>query len=1092
MTTSSSFSDTDSFVLSGQTSTVSSGTIASAVTVLGGGILIVDGVANGTRLQGTTAGQAQEIVQSGGTEQNVTVLSGTVKVLNEGLLNTGIALAGGTIELASGAVADTLVAGSRGTVTISSAEVTSVTFAGGTLNVTDARVPVQAVSSGTLVLGSSTSAAGLRTGASGTLILNGGSASGTVISGASALEQILAPAGSGGVAEQNFLILDGGSQQVGNGTVENGTIASGGSQTLQSGTSARQVIIASGGTQTVASGSVAVNDIVEAGGFVTNDGTLIFEGQSSIAGQISGAGAISQTGSGTTLQFTSGALEHFSGTIALSGGTVMVADGDEASHVQFLFSTSGGESLVLGSVPTSLTLSGFGANDSVFLSGVTSGTSLSLGTGSQLTLESGGSALETIFLDSGTDYSGANLTLVENADGTGATLSFGGAVSPHIDTIIANGDVGIVVATDETALIPTASFGINTVVQAGGRLYVDGLGLQNEVHGTEVVASGGRVAQTRLYGSEEVLTGGVASATSIVGGTQSILGGTATGTTITGRYNANNLGPDMMIDGTQIVGSGGLASDTTVNVTFAGNTYLPLGQAISDSVQYVENGGTAIDTTLTGLHLGWLYHTTPLWADGYAQQIVMSGGTAINTTANANATIDVQAGGSATNISLDGGTLTLEKGALYTGTLTFLPNCDPGYTVYGMSGSHTTQSVLNVTMDQLASITIQGFDVIGSVITMGLTSLYSPSGTQTVSTINQIVITDLTFAGTANEIDTGFIGADGVLTVTEGNESVSIHLGGTFGSPFYFQRAPDGGTRITYGVPCYCPGTLISTPDGERAIETLSIGDIIQTASGESRAIRWIGRRSYDGRFAEGNPDILPVVIQVGALGNGLPRRTLRVSPLHAMALDGKLIPASLLINGSSITQTRRPRRVDYIHIELDTHDLLLAEGAASETFVDDDSRSMFHNVTEYETLYPDEERQAAHFCLPRIEDGPQLEAIRLRLKALAADVMERSRVHGFVDAITATTIEGWARCDAVSDTPRELIIYSRDIELGRVTADRFRADLTENGHHSGKHAFCFTCEVPVVAGLIRVEDADTGDCLTNPAASGSLHDHAA
>ncbi|MFT8804022.1 MAG: Hint domain-containing protein [Acetobacter aceti] len=1092
MTTSSSFSDTDAFVLSGQTLIIASGSISSAVTVAGGGTLVVSGVANGTRLQGTTAGFAQEVVASGGTEQNATVLSGTVKVMSGGLLNMGVALAGGSITLSSGAVADTLVAGSRGTLTISSAQVSSVIFTGGTVNVIDAAIPVQAVSSGTLVLGSGTFATGLQTGSGGTLILNGGSASGTVISGPSSLERIMTPAASGGVTEQNFLILDGGSQQVWSGTtVENGTVASGGSQTLLSGASARQIVIASGGTQSIASGATAVNDIVEAGGFVTNDGTLIFDGQSSIAGQISGAGTISQAASGTTLQFISGALEHFSGTVSLSGGTVIVADGAEASHVQFIFSTSGGETLSLGSLPANLTLSGFGANDSVFLSGVTSGASLSLGNNSQLTLESGGSVLETIFLDSGTDYSSANLTLVENTNGTGATLSFGGTISPQIDTVIANGDVGAVVATGETAIIPAASVAINAMVEAGGRLYVDGLGVQNEVHGTEVVECGGRVAQTMLYGSEEILSGGMASSTSILGGTQSVLGGTVSGTTMTGRYNASTLGPDMMIDGTQVVGSGGLASDTTVNVAFAGNTYLPLGQAISDSFQYVENGGTAVNTTLTGLHLGWFYHTTPLWADGYARQIVMSGGSAVHTTAHANAIIDVKAGGAASDIVLDGGTLTLENGALYTGTLTFLPNSDPGYTVYGMSGSHTTQSVLNITMSQLASITIQGFDAIGSVISMGLNSLYGTPGNQSVSTINQIVITDLTFNGAANEVDSGMIGADGILTVTEGSQSVSIHLGGTFGSPFYFQRAPDGGTRITYGVPCYCPGTLIATPDGERPIEALSIGDIILTASGESRPIRWIGRRSYDGRFAAGNPDILPVVIQAGALEGDLPRRTLRVSPLHAMALDGKLIPVSLLINGSSITQMRTPRRVDYIHIELDSHDLLLAEGAASETFVDDDSRAMFHNASEYEVLYPEEKRQAARFCLPRIEDGPQLEAIRQRLMERAPGVMERNRVNGYVDAVTSTTIEGWARCDATSDTPRELVIYSRDTELGRVTADCFRADLTEDGRYSGQHAFCFTCETPVMAELIRVEDADTGACLINPA-NRATHGHAA
>src|SRR5207249_2356420 len=126
---------------------------------------------------------------------------------------------------------------------------------------------------------------------------------------------------------------------------------------------------------------------------------------------------------------------------------------------------------------------------------------------------------------------------------------------------------------------------------------------------------------------------------------------------------------------------------------------------------------------------------------------------------------------------------------------------------------------------------------------------------------------------------------------------------------------------------------------------------------GDSRRIRWIGRRGYAGRFASANPEIMPILIRAGALEDGVPRRDLMVSPLHAMYLDNVLIPAGALVNGSSITRVDQIEKVEYFHIELDSHDLILAEGALSETFVDDDSRGMFHNAAEFSLLYPGEKR---------------------------------------------------------------------------------------------------------------------------------------
>ncbi len=112
----------------------------------------------------------------------------------------------------------------------------------------------------------------------------------------------------------------------------------------------------------------------------------------------------------------------------------------------------------------------------------------------------------------------------------------------------------------------------------------------------------------------------------------------------------------------------------------------------------------------------------------------------------------------------------------------------------------------------------------------------------------------------------------------------------------------------------------------------LATSDTVVTASGQHRPIKWIGKRNYAGRFLAANPAVQPIRFRSGSLGGGLPRRELLVSPEHAMFLDGLLIPARCLVNGSTIIQERGLERVDYLYVELDTHDVLLAEGASSES----------------------------------------------------------------------------------------------------------------------------------------------------------------
>ncbi|MBF0859754.1 glycosyltransferase [Gluconobacter sp. LMG 31484] len=281
------------------------------------------------------------------------------------------------------------------------------------------------------------------------------------------------------------------------------------------------------------------------------------------------------------------------------------------------------------------------------------------------------------------------------------------------------------------------------------------------------------------------------------------------------------------------------------------------------------------------------------------------------------------------------------------------------------------------------------------------------------------------------------------LQITNGTSTYTIGLDGAYDADF-FSLASDssGGTMLlAEGTPCYCRGTLILTDRGEVPVESLQIGDLVQTGTNGLRPIRWIGRRSYSGTFANGNRDILPVVFRRGSLGDGLPHQDLSVSPLHAMYLEGVLVPAVLLVNGSTILQAERMDEVAYFHIELEQHDIIIANGTQSETFVDDHSRGMFHNAGEYDVLYPDATPVAALYCAPRVEEGAQLEAIRSRLNPARRKTATFTPLEGYLDAATHSYVRGWARVPG-SDRPVRLQIVDNGVVLGEVLANQSRADL--------------------------------------------------
>ncbi len=184
---------------------------------------------------------------------------------------------------------------------------------------------------------------------------------------------------------------------------------------------------------------------------------------------------------------------------------------------------------------------------------------------------------------------------------------------------------------------------------------------------------------------------------------------------------------------------------------------------------------------------------------------------------------------------------------------------------------------------------------------------------------------------------------------------------------------------------CYVRGTRILTEHGDVEIENLRIGDRVVTASGALEEIRWIGRRRYSAQALQRQPDLLPICFRAGSLGEGAPARDLMVSRRHAMFLDDALIPAECLVNGSSIVCETVATQVEYFHVELAAHHVIIAEGAFSESFVDDDSRRMFDNADEYAQLYPQARPMPARYCAPRICDGYKLQSLRERFGAPVA-----------------------------------------------------------------------------------------------------------
>ncbi len=337
---------------------------------------------------------------------------------------------------------------------------------------------------------------------------------------------------------------------------------------------------------------------------------------------------------------------------------------------------------------------------------------------------------------------------------------------------------------------------------------------------------------------------------------------------------------------------------------------------------------------------------------------------------------------------------------------------------------------------------------------------------------------------------------DGELTVTNAsNAHETLHFSGSVFAATDFLVHSDGGAG-TDVVACFCAGTRITTPSGEIAVECLRIGDPVTTRSGIAKPVKWIGRRRYSAAQLTAATQLCPVLIRKDALAAGMPRRDLLVSPMHSMFIDEVLIPAAALVNGVSVLRRDARAPVEYTHIELAEHDVIFAEGAATETFVDDNSRAMFDNASEYFLLHGTD-AAARGFCAPRVEEGFLLEAVRRRLAGragLPTVAGAPGKLLGHVEHFENGVLDGWVMDDANRTVPVELEVLVDGDSVIRLVANGYRSDLDRAGLAGGRCAFSVVLPTSVRhIGQVRAKRPSDGMNLPIAcvAEAGSLRLHA-
>ncbi len=311
---------------------------------------------------------------------------------------------------------------------------------------------------------------------------------------------------------------------------------------------------------------------------------------------------------------------------------------------------------------------------------------------------------------------------------------------------------------------------------------------------------------------------------------------------------------------------------------------------------------------------------------------LLAGGTVIDSGAIAGGGTAILFGGSATNL------VVLEPSFQLAGKV--IGSTAAGATdtleLDGHSGNPLTANYnsLNLINFETVAFGDGGYSTLSITNTTGMPSVVFSGFTLTSETIN---LTAIGTDGTISNTDT----INHRVTITGSLGTATLQLDAT--DSVSLATSSDGVTGTNVSPVCFCRGTLILTERGDVAVEELAVGERVRTLSGALKPITWIGM----GRdlVTRANKLARPVIVRQGALADGVPARDLYLTHGHGLYIDGVLIPVENLINHRSILWDEAARIVEYYHIELEDHDLVLANGAPAESYYDASNRAQFHNT---------------------------------------------------------------------------------------------------------------------------------------------------
>lgn len=179
-------------------------------------------------------------------------------------------------------------------------------------------------------------------------------------------------------------------------------------------------------------------------------------------------------------------------------------------------------------------------------------------------------------------------------------------------------------------------------------------------------------------------------------------------------------------------------------------------------------------------------------------------------------------------------------------------------------------------------------------------------------------------------------------------------------------------------TPCFTPGTRIATDRGWRPVENLRRGDRVVTRDNGLKRIAWAGRRDVTYADLAEIPELQPVLVRRGAFGQGMPDRDMLVSPMHRFLVmpEGRngeecLCAARLLTFRDGI-EMAPVLGVSYLHILLEAHEVILADGIWTESFHPDDATLNgmdAHTRDEILALFPEIETLGAVRRFPAARD---------------------------------------------------------------------------------------------------------------------------